>query len=157
MLTVNAATATAPTITTQPSDQTVTAGTAATFSVVAAGTAPLSYQWQKNTVNITGATSSSYTTPLTTTADSGEQFRVTISNSAGSVTSRVATLTVNPSSYRGSSIDVVTYHYDNLRTGQNVNEITLTPANVKVNTFGKLGEFAVDGRVDAQPLLDSPT
>jgi hypothetical protein len=153
MLTVNAAAATAPTITTQPSDQTVTAGTAATFSVVAAGTSPLSYQWQKNTVNITGATSSSYTTPLTTTADSGEQFRVAISNSAGSVTSRVATLTVNPSSSRGSSIDVVTYHYDNLRTGQNVNEITLTTANVNVNSFGKLGEFAVDGLVDAQPLL----
>lgn len=153
MLTVNAATGTAPTITTQPADQTVTAGTAATFSVVATGTAPLSYQWQKNTVNISGATSSSYTTPLTTTADSGEQFRVSISNSVGSVLSRVATLTVNPSSSGGSSIDVVTYHYDNLRTGQNVNEITLTTANVNVNSFGKLGEFAVDGLVDAQPLL----
>ena len=154
MLTVNAAAATAPTITTQPADQTVTAGTAATFSVVAVGTAPLSYQWQKNTVNISGATSSSYTTPLTTTADSGEQFRVSISNSAGSVISRVATLTVNPSSSSGgSSIDVVTYHYDNLRTGQNVNEITLTTANVNVNSFGKLGEFAVDGLVDGQPLL----
>src|SRR5439155_543221 len=69
-LTVNAA-AVAPTITTQPANQTVTAGQTATFAVVAAGTAPLGYQWQKNGVNIAAATSASYTTPATTTADSG--------------------------------------------------------------------------------------
>jgi hypothetical protein len=51
-----------------------------------------------------------------------------------------------------SSIDVTTYHYDNLRTGQNVNETTLTTANVNQAKFGKLGEFMVDGKVDAQPL-----
>jgi len=152
-LTVNA-TGTAPNITTQPANQTVSAGQTATFSVVATGTAPLSYQWQKNGVAITGATSSSYTTPVTTTADSGEQFRVVITNAFGNITSSVATLTVNAST-GGSSIDVITYHYDNLRTGQNVNEMTLTPANVNVNSFGKLGEFAVDGLVDAQPLLVS--
>jgi hypothetical protein len=150
-LTVTAAPA-APTITTQPANQTVTAGQTATFSVVASGTAPLSYQWQKNGTNISGATAASYTTPVTTTADSGEQFRVLVSNSVGNTTSNVATLTVN-SSTSGSSIDVITYHYDNLRTGQNVNEATLTPANVKQATFGKLGEFPVDGLVDAQPLL----
>ena len=152
-LTVNA-TGTAPSITTQPANQTVSAGQTATFSVVATGTAPLSYQWQKNGVAITGATSSSFTTPVTTTADSGEQFRVVITNAFGSITSSVATLTVNAST-GGSLIDVITYHYDNLRTGQNVNEMTLTPANVNVNSFGKLGEFAVDGLVDAQPLLVS--
>lgn len=51
-----------------------------------------------------------------------------------------------------SSIDVVTYHYDNLRTGQNTQETILTPTNVNSTQFGKLGEFAVTGRVDAQPL-----
>jgi hypothetical protein len=51
-----------------------------------------------------------------------------------------------------STIDVVTYHYDNLRTGQNMNENTLTPANVNSTQFGKLGEFTVTGKVDAQPL-----
>ncbi len=51
-----------------------------------------------------------------------------------------------------SSIDVVTYHYDNLRTGQNTNETILTPMNVNSTKFGKLGEFAVVGKVDAQPL-----
>ena len=51
-----------------------------------------------------------------------------------------------------SSADVVTYHYDNQRTGQNLNETALTLTNVNSTKFGKLGEFAVDGKVDAQPL-----
>src|SRR5208283_755984 len=85
----------APTITTQPTNQTVTAGQTATFTVVAAGTAPLSYQWQKNAANIAGATAASYTTPVTTTSDSGSTFAVVVSNTAGTVTSATATLTVN--------------------------------------------------------------
>jgi HYDIN/CFA65/VesB family protein/uncharacterized protein DUF5123/carboxypeptidase family protein/Ig-like domain-containing protein len=89
-------TATAPTITTEPVNQTVTAGQTATFTVVASGTAPLSYQWQKNGANITAATSSSYTTPATTTSDSGSTFDVVVSNTAGGVTSSGAGLTVNP-------------------------------------------------------------
>src|SRR5205807_519983 len=93
-LTVNAA-AVAPTITTQPASQTVTAGQMASFAVVARGTAPLNYQWQKNGSAITGATSATYTTPLTTTGDNGTQFSVLVSNSAGSVTSNTATLRVN--------------------------------------------------------------
>src|SRR5258707_985286 len=84
----------APTITTQPGNQTVTAGQTATFTVVATGTAPLTYQWQKNGVNVSGATAASYTTAATTTADSGTTFRVVVNNTAGTVTSAAATLTV---------------------------------------------------------------
>ena len=62
----------------------------------ATGTAPLSYQWEKNGANITGATSASYTTPATTLADNGALFAVIVSNDVGSVTSNNATLTVNP-------------------------------------------------------------
>ena len=83
-----------PMITTQPANQTVTVGQTATFSITANGTEPLMYQWQKNGANISGATSSSYTTPATMTADNGSTFRVTVTNSAGSVTSTAATLTV---------------------------------------------------------------
>src|SRR5437868_6480074 len=93
-LTVNA-TATAPTISTQPANQTVAVGQMATFSVMATGTAPLSYQWQKNGTAISGATSASYTTPATTSADNGATFVVLVSDSAGTVTSNGATLTVN--------------------------------------------------------------
>ena len=87
---------TPPYITTQPTNQTVTAPQTATFSVVASGTAPLSYQWQKNGANVSGATASSYTTPATKTSDNGSTFKVVVSNTAGSVTSNAATLTVNP-------------------------------------------------------------
>jgi hypothetical protein len=92
-LTVNAVVA--PSITTQPVSQTVTAGATATFSVTASGTAPLAYQWYKNSTAISGATSASYTTAATTSADSGESFTVTVTNAAGNVTSSAATLTVN--------------------------------------------------------------
>src|ERR1700693_3512518 len=84
----------APTISTQPANQSVNAGQTATFTVVAAGTGPLSYQWQLNGTAIAGATAASYTTPVTTTADSGGQFRVVVTNSLGSITSNIATLTV---------------------------------------------------------------
>src|SRR6266850_1963619 len=83
-----------PTIVIPPADQTVTAGQMATFSVPASGTAPLSYQWQKDGVDISGATSPSYTTPATTTQDNGAQFRVVVSNPVGSTTSGTATLKV---------------------------------------------------------------
>ena len=150
-LTVNAATPAAPQITTQPANQTVTVGQAATFTVVASGTPTLTYQWQKNSVNISGAIAASYVTPATVATDSGTKFDVVVTNSSGSTTSNSATLTVNPVTTT-SNIDVITYHYDNLRTGQNTSETTLTPANVTQTKFGKLGSFTVDGHVDAQPL-----
>jgi hypothetical protein len=148
-LTVNAGPV-APTITAQPANQTVMVGQTAIFSVTATGTAPLTYQWQKNGGNISGATAASYTTPATVAGDSGAKFDVVVSNPVGSQTSMMATLTVN--GFTVSTIDVVTYHYDNLRTGQNLNETILTPSNVNSTKFGKLGAFTVDGRVDAQPL-----
>jgi hypothetical protein len=84
----------AASITTQPVSQTVTSGQTATFSVASSGAAPLNYQWSKNGAAITGAISASYTTPATATSDSGSQFTVVVSNSAGNVTSNAATLTV---------------------------------------------------------------
>ena len=90
-----ATSSTAPSISSQPASKTVTASQTATFSVTATGTAPLSYQWQKNGAAISGATSSSYTTPATTSTDNGALFTVVVSNTLGKVTSSPATLTVN--------------------------------------------------------------
>ena len=52
-------------------------------------------------------------------------------------------------------IDVLTYHYDDARTGANTKETTLTPENVTLKTFGKLFSIPVDGQVYAQPLYKS--
>jgi hypothetical protein len=139
-----------PSITAQPASLTVTVGQTATFSVVATGTAPLSYQWLQGNTAISGATSSTYTTPPTTTVNSGEQFQVQVSNAAGSITSTTATLTVNGNSVR--STDVVTHHYDISRSGVNPAETVLTTSNVNSTTFGKVGEFSVDGQIDGQAL-----
>ncbi len=87
--------AVAPGITTQPASQTVTIGSTAMFNVVATGTAPLTYQWFKSGSPISGATSSTYTTPVAVLSDSGSAFTVTVTNTAGNVTSSIATLTVN--------------------------------------------------------------
>lgn len=103
-VTSNAATLTvnpvlqAPAITQQPANATVTAGQMATFAVVASGSAPLAYQWQRNGTPIAGATAASYTTPATTAGDNGATFRVIVANSLGSVTSNDATLTVTTGS-----------------------------------------------------------
>jgi glucose/arabinose dehydrogenase len=85
-----------PTIPTHPADQTVTAGQSASFNVSATGSTPLSYQWQRNMVNISGATSSSYTLSPTTLGDNGAKFRCVVSNAFGNATSNEATLTVQP-------------------------------------------------------------
>src|SRR4029077_5812722 len=74
--------------------RTVNPGGTAIFSVTAAGSNPLSYQWRKNGVNISEATAASYTTPPVTSGDNGALFSVVIRNSAGSVTSNNESLTV---------------------------------------------------------------
>jgi len=85
---------TPPSITTHPQSQTKCVGQSVTFTVVASGTTPLSYQWKKNGVDISGATSSSYTISTVTTADAGS-YTCYVSNACGNVTSNAATLTVN--------------------------------------------------------------
>jgi hypothetical protein len=144
----------APAITIQPSDQTVSAGQSATFTVSAVGAAPLSYQWQNNASPIAGAISPSYTTAVTAVGDSGSSFAVVVSNPVGSSTSRSAKLTVvNGPTPPGT--DVLTYKNDLSRTGQNLSESALTPANVTAAGFGLLRNLTVDGKVDAQPLYVS--
>jgi hypothetical protein len=95
----------APSITTSPSNQTVTAGSTATFTAAATGTPTPTVQWERSTngggawATVGGATSTSYTTPATTvtggSANNADQFRAVFTNANGSATTAAATLTVN--------------------------------------------------------------
>ena len=83
----------APTIAAHPQNQAVRNGTSATFTVTATGNEPLSYQWKQNSVDISGATSSTYTIGVTQRSDGGS-YTVVVTNEAGSITSNAATLSV---------------------------------------------------------------
>jgi pectate lyase/pectin methylesterase-like acyl-CoA thioesterase len=82
-----------PSIVTPPAPQIVNAGATATFSVVASGTEPLTYQWRKNGADIPSATSDTLTLNNVQAADAAG-YAVVVSNAGGSVTSPAATLTV---------------------------------------------------------------
>lgn len=86
----------AATITAEPLDTTVLSGQSARFAVAASGTAPLTYRWQRNGVDIAGATDSVYMLAAVTQADSGATFRTIVSNRGGSDTSKAAILRVLP-------------------------------------------------------------
>ena len=84
----------APSITSHPSDMIVTEGEQASFSVTATGS-NVTYQWKRDTSDITGADSSTYMIPFTFISDSGVSFSCVVSNDSGSDTSNTAKLTVN--------------------------------------------------------------
>src|SRR5262249_13845596 len=87
---------TPPAVVSQPAGQTVLAGSTASFRVAATGSAPLRYQWQRDGMNIPGATGPTLALPALTQADSGAQFRCLVANAFGEATSNAATLTVRP-------------------------------------------------------------
>jgi hypothetical protein len=137
-----------PAITTPPTNQTVAAGQTATFTVVAAGTAPLGYQWQKNAVNIAGATSAGYTTPVTATSDSGSIFKMVVSNTAGTVTSAAAT--VNPVPVSGIQVSSATINFGNDVVGSNSTQLLIiTNTGTATLTIAQVNEtgaaFSVSG------------
>ena len=88
-------TAVAPAITQDPVGQSVVVGGAISLSVVATGSGPLSYQWRKDTVDLSGQTSSTLSISTATAEDAGS-YDVVVTNSVTSVTSAAATVTVSP-------------------------------------------------------------
>jgi hypothetical protein len=85
-----------PSITMQPADQTVIAGQPVTFSVTATGAPTLTYQWQRNQVNIMGANATTFMISPTVLGDNGAKFRCVVMNGSGTAMSNEATLTVRP-------------------------------------------------------------
>ncbi|MCU0757783.1 MAG: hypothetical protein MUF07_01105 [Steroidobacteraceae bacterium] len=83
-----------PSISQQPRDRAAFVGTSVNFDIGVGGKGPLVFQWRRNGVAIAGATGAVYATPPLTLADGGARFSVVVSNSAGTVTSAEATLTV---------------------------------------------------------------
>ena len=107
------------------------------------GTLPAGLTLNASTGAITGTPSAAVaSTPLT--------FKVTDSSSPA--LTQTANLTLTITQQAAPSISVLTYHNDNLRTGQNVNETILTTTNVNSSKFGKLFSLPVDGPIFAQPL-----
>jgi hypothetical protein len=92
---------------TQPADQTVTEGGSATFNVVAAGSAPLTYQWFKGSTPIPDATNASYTIPSVRLSDAGNYYAVVSNPLPSSTTSRTAVLTIRADTTRPSVEKVV--------------------------------------------------
>ena len=89
-----------PGFTLQPGNKSVVAGQTATFTAAAAGTPAPTLQWQRQApatavfLDLPGATTGTYTTPVLALADHGTQFRCLATNTAGGATSTVATVTV---------------------------------------------------------------
>jgi hypothetical protein len=120
----------APAITVQPQNQTVNQGDNVLFSVTATGDAPLSYQWKKGSVN-TGSDSATLSLTGVQTNAAGN-YTVVVSNSAGSVTSSVAVLTIN----LASSTDP----YDSWAAGYGLSpgsELDESPANDGIRNLMK--------------------
>lgn len=86
---------TAPSLTGQPASQTVNEGSNVTFTATLSNPTGAIYRWQRNGVDIAGATSASFSLTPATLADHNAQFRCVIYNSFGGVSSNSATLTVN--------------------------------------------------------------
>lgn len=82
-----------PSISTNPSDQSVAVGQAATFTVVASGTGSLTYQWTRDDVEITGATATSYTVTATSLLD-GSEFKCKVTDTKGTTTSSAGVLSI---------------------------------------------------------------
>ncbi len=133
----------------QPVQLTATAlnGFTATASVALSGL-PAGVTANPATLSLTPGTPQSVTLTASNSAQAGSAS-VVFTGTSGSL-SHTATLALTLAA--SSGVNVTTYHNDNGRDGWNAAETTLTPKNVNFNTFGKLRELPVDGKVDAQPL-----
>lgn len=129
----------------------MTAPATATFSVAASGTTPLAYQWNENGNPISGATSSSYTTPPTAAADNGDKFTVVITNSAGTVTSDAASLSVSSGS--SPAIPQFSHVFIVLEENHSFSDVIGNPNMPYLNGLASANSLATQYYADAHPSL----
>jgi hypothetical protein len=154
-----------PSITTQPQSRTNLGGTTAAFSVTAAGTVPLSYQWRKNGLNLPGATGTGLSLPNVQLSDAGD-YTVVITNVAGAIASQPAALSVLAPSLQVTSVTVpleawtggafvVSWTDTNAgtttATGPWMDKVYLSPTNgqFQLNASQLLGSFPFTGNLTA--------
>src|SRR5256712_535098 len=126
------------------------------FTATVTSTSNKNVTWDVNGVAggtaAVGTISSSglYTAPAQ--VPSPAQVSVNATSMADPTKSDSANVTISEIAGSGPFTGVLTYHNDNSRTGQNLNESVLSPANVTQSKFGKLFSYPLDGQVFAQPL-----
>jgi len=118
-------------ITAHPADINATAGSNVTFSVAATGDGTLTYQWQKNGVNISGATLATLTLSNVQISDSSD-YRCLVSHKHGTLTSYPGSLIVSGTSVPVAKPVIVTHPAGaNVLTGANVSfQVTATGVNL---------------------------
>ncbi|NOS68555.1 MAG: hypothetical protein HOP33_01315, partial [Verrucomicrobia bacterium] len=149
---------TAPVVLVNPTNQTVFEGSPAVFSVSAGGTSPLSYQWRKDSIPVSNATNATLSFAGVSTNDAGG-YDVVITNTVGSVTSIVATLSVtpNPTSCVGPPSDLVGWWRGNNNSDDNIGGLNGTLAGGATFVAGKVGQaFSLDGVDDYVQIGDRP-
>ena len=140
-------TATATASATATATRTATATVTVTATATATRTATATVTATATTTR-TSTTTATSTVTRTATATATHTATATSTSLASSTSTPTATATATSA----IPTDVLTYHNDIERTGQNLTEQTLTPSNVKTS-FGQLFQDSVDGLVDAQPLI----
>lgn len=156
---------TAPTVTEQPTSQTVTAGQTATFTASATGNPAPQVSWEASTdggntyTTVQGASSQTLTIAGTTVAESGNLYRAIFENSAGSTVTQAATLSVNPapltvsanpqSIQYGQAIPTLTYTITGFVNGDNASVVSgspqlSTPATSGTTSRSDVGTYPID-------------
>jgi len=147
-----------PHVLVEPEDVSIPEGFRATFSLVAGGEDPLAYQWQRDGIDIFGATEPSYTTPPTVIGEDGTLLRCVVTNSKGSATSREALLSIFPAPPRVTAglVSLYAFHEGAGSTVQDVSGVgsplDLVIADPNAVTWLQGGGLSVD----APTAISSP-